>query len=253
MEESNIMTTKEVAQYIKVNEKTVLKLAQYGELPGVKVGNQWRFHLVAIDHYLQKQFFESSDEDLDLVIQTKDHPIPLSRLTDSALIDLDFKADNKKQALSKLAKIAYLARATSSYESLYLELEGREKMLSTAVGEGIALPHARFPHRSLFKEPKIVIAKSNVGIEFDAPDKKKVKLFFMSCAPTEYTHVRILAKISKLLHMPDVIERLKEASKKEDVMQILMAFDQAHILPDSSVENMRKVINDQVKEQGKRI
>ena len=50
---SKVMTTKELAEYIKLNEKTIIKMAQNGELPGKKVGNQWRFHLMAIDNYLQ--------------------------------------------------------------------------------------------------------------------------------------------------------------------------------------------------------
>lgn len=118
MPEDKVLTTKEVAEYIKLNEKTVLKLAQYGELPGVKMGNQWRFHLTSIDQYLQKQLMDSSDEDLDIVIKTKNRPLPLSRLVDHRLIDTNITARNKKQVLSQLAKIAHSAWITPSYESL---------------------------------------------------------------------------------------------------------------------------------------
>lgn len=231
MVENRIMTTKEVANYIRVNEKTVLKLVQYGELPGVKVGSQWRYHLVAIDKYLQKQLVESSDDDLDLIIKTKEHPIPLSRLADERLIDLNLLASSKKNILSQLARIAYAARITPSYEGLFIALEEREKMLSTAVGQGVALPHPRWPHHLLFKEPRIIIGKVNYGIDFDAPDKQKVYLFFMLCAPSEYIHVRLLAKISKLLHIPNVVEQLKNAKKARDIIQILMTFEQHQILP----------------------
>ena len=231
MEQNKVLTTKEVAEYIKLNEKTVLKLAQYGELPAVKMGNQWRFHLASIDQYLQKQLMESSDEDLDTVIRTKDRPLPLSRLVEPQLIDMQLKAANKKQVLSQLAKIAQAAWITPSYESLYVALEEREKMLSTALGQGIAVPHPRTPHQSLFKDPHIIIARTNIRIDFDAPDGNQVNLFFLPCAPSEYVHVRLMAKIAKLLHMPGVISQLKSVIKTEDVMKILMAYDQAQMLP----------------------
>jgi len=252
MEDNKIMTTKEVAEYIRVNEKTVLKLAQYGGLPAVKVGNQWRYHLVSVDQYLQKQLVESSDDDLNLVIRTKEHPIPLSRLIDERWMDLNMQAGSKHKALSQLAWIVRRRRLTPSYEGLYIALEEREEMLNTAVGQGVAIPHPRFPSQLLFKEPCIVFAKVNAGVDFDAPDGKKVHLFFMPCAPSEYVHVRLLAKISKLLHIPNVIEQLKNTTKTKDVMQILMAFEQLHILPNSDINSMQKVIDDQIKNQEKK-
>ena len=44
--------SKELAEYLKLNEKTIIKMAQNKDLSGVKVGNQWRFHRAAIDAYL---------------------------------------------------------------------------------------------------------------------------------------------------------------------------------------------------------
>jgi len=231
MEDNRIMTTKEVAEYIKLNEKTVLKLAQYGELPAHKIGNQWRYHLVAIDHYLQKQLLESSDDDLDLIIKTKEHPLPLSRLTNEMLMDLNMQATTKNKVLSQLSKIAFCARVTPSYEGLYIALKEREKMISTAVGQGVALPHPRSPHQLLFKEPHIIIAKLNCGVDFDAADKQRADLFFMPCAPSEHVHVRLMAKISKLLHVPGMIKRLRNLKDPKVFMRVFMEFDQSSILP----------------------
>ena len=231
MKNWQIMTTKELADYIKLNEKTVLKMAQQGHIPGIKIGNQWRFHPLVIDRYLQNQLMQSSDEELNSIIRTKENVIPISRLTNEALIDLDVRAKNKKQALSALADIAFQAGLTSSYENLYAALKKREEMLSTAVGQGVAISHPRHPMDLLFSEPRIVIARIPLGVHFDAPDGQKVCLIFMPCAPTDFAHIRLIAKISKLLHVPGNIERLKDAQAKEEVMRILLAFDQRQILP----------------------
>ena len=52
MKNDYILTTKELADYLKLNEKTIIKMAQAGNIPGVKIGNQWRFHLSSINDYL---------------------------------------------------------------------------------------------------------------------------------------------------------------------------------------------------------
>lgn len=225
MSKNSIMTTKELAQYIRINEKTVIKMAQKGQLPGVKVGNQWRFHLESIDKYLQNDIVKSSDEDLDLVIKTADTIVPLSRLILEDAIVLDSKAKNASEVLSELASIAFNNGFTVSEKELLKELKLREKMLSTAVGERAAVPHVRHPSDKLFKESKIVFLRSKKGVDFLAPDGKKVNLFFMTCAQSEFIHLRFLAKISKLLHMKDSVKKLLAAKTKEEIIQIFLEFD----------------------------
>src|SRR5438067_9588094 len=53
--DDRLMTVKQIAEYLSVNERTVLKLVAEGSLPGVKVGNQWRFRKAMIDTWLDDQ------------------------------------------------------------------------------------------------------------------------------------------------------------------------------------------------------
>ncbi len=233
MTESNnrIMTTRELAEYIKLNEKTVIKMAQNGELPGVKIGAQWRFHLSAIDRYIQNDVVHASNGELNMLINTAQHIIPLSRLADESLIELDLSAKNKNQVIHELANIAHRSGRTPTAEGLYIQLKTREKMLSTAIGQGVAIPHARMPLPELFNKPNIIMARSISGVDFDAPDKKKVHLFIMPCAPNEFVHVRLLAKISKLLHAPNIIGKFMDAKAKEDIIQLLLEFERETVFP----------------------
>ena len=230
------MTTRELAEYIKMNEKTVLKMAQSGQIPGVKIGSQWRFHLETIDDYLQRDVVRSSDEELDLLIKTTENIIPLSRLTGYDYIKLDSKAKGVDQILVELAKIAYEGGVAISEDDLFKELRRREKMLSTAIGSGVAIPHPRHPSSKLFKEPKIVIIRSKSGIEYAAPDNKLVHIFFMTCAPSEYIHLRLVAKISKLLHVSTVVKRFVGAENKDQIIKILLEFDRERMFPKGKVK-----------------
>ncbi|RKY33116.1 MAG: hypothetical protein DRP74_01005 [Candidatus Omnitrophota bacterium] len=229
MEQNKVFTTQELAEYLKLNEKTIIKMAQSGHLPGVKIGNQWRFHLKAIDNFLLKDLSEAPDEELDSVIKTEVDIIPLSRMTNHNLIELDSKAKDIDAVLEKLAKIAHTEGLTPSQEKLLSELKKREKFLSTAIGNGIAIPHPRHPSPDLFVESKIVILLSKNGIDCDSADKKPVHIFFMPCTSNEYTHIRLLAKIAKFFHMPGVIKKLLQAETKDEITQILLLFDREHM------------------------
>jgi PTS system nitrogen regulatory IIA component len=228
---NNILTTKELAKYLKLNEKTVIKMAQNGHLPGVKIGNQWRFHLKAIDNYLLRDIIEASDEELNSVIDANIDIMPLSRLTGRDLIELNSEAGDIEQVLSELASIAHKAGLTASEGRLFNELQKREEILSTAIGNGIAIPHARHPSPELFKQTKLVILRSGPGVDFNAPDGKPVNIFFMICAPSEAVHIRLLARLAKFLHIPDMIKELMQAQNKDEVARILLRFDREYMFP----------------------
>ena len=233
MFKESIMTTKELADYIKLNEKTVIKMAQNGEIPGIKIGAQWRFHLESIDAYVQNDIVKAKDGDLDVIINTGINIIPLSRLIREELIDIDFKGTTPNEVIAELVNIASNARLTSSGKKLIGELKNREKLLSTAIGNGVALPHPRHPSSEFFSKPNIIFVRSKKGIDFKAPDKKPVHLFFMTCEPNELVHLRLFAKITKLLHAPRIINKFLQAESKEGMIQILLEFEKEHFFAKS--------------------
>ncbi|MBF0484188.1 MAG: PTS sugar transporter subunit IIA [Candidatus Omnitrophica bacterium] len=226
MSEYQVMTTRELAEYIKLNEKTIIKMAQNGELPGVKVGNQWRFHLASIDKYLQNHNLRQvKNEDFDYGQRTSEELIALSRLINEDLIDLNLKAKTKDDVLKKIVKIAVDANITDHGKELLEQLKKREAMLTTAIGNGIAIPHPRNPSNMFFFKPSVIIARCKEGIDFDSPDNKKVHVFIMVCATNEYVHLRLLSKIAKLTHSKEFYSTILNADKASDILKTLMLFE----------------------------
>lgn len=223
MDKINILTTQELATYMKLNEKTILKMAQNKDLPGIKVGSQWRFHLGAINRHLQKD--HSPEAELDFSINATNPDIPLSRLFDESLINLDFQARTKEDVLKELSRSACEAAIVGDAQKLYLELAKREQMLSTATGHGIAIPHPRDPDPAMFTRANILMARSAAGVEFDAPDNEKVYLFFMVCAPDIAVHLRILAKLSEMLNVNGVVKKLMSLSTSKEIIQLLLEIE----------------------------
>ena len=227
---NEVMTTQELAEYIKMNEKTIIKMAQSGDLPGVKVGNKWRFRLSAIDDYLQGEVFRKQDDDLDLIIQTAENIIPISRLIEPSMMVLNLKSKTKEEVLYELSALAVDVKITSSVYVLFEELKKREKMLSTAICNGVAIPHARNPRIGLFNKSRIVFGRSINGINFMSPDKKRTHLFFMICPVNAFVHLRIVAQVAKLIHGKDTIQTLLEAENKEAITRGLLEFERTQMI-----------------------
>ncbi|MFO7936888.1 MAG: PTS sugar transporter subunit IIA [Kiritimatiellia bacterium] len=219
---TGVLTTRELAKYMKLNEKTILKMAQNEEIPGIKIGNQWRFHVDTIDRHLQQGLARHPENHLDLILSSSNPQIPLSRLFNQNMINLDLKAQNREEVLHKLSRMAFEAGLTENSERLYRELENRESMLSTAAGKGIAIPHPRNPEPSLFRSSKILLGRSADGVDFSAPDNRKVHLFFMICVPDIAIHLKLLAKLSKVLHIPGAIDNFMTISTGRKIIQYLL-------------------------------
>ncbi len=224
---NNVLTTQELSRYLKLNEKTILKMVKSGELPGVKIANQWRFYLSVVDKYLQNKIVQSLEQSLSKA--TKDI-MPLSRLIEHSFIILDLKSNSRDGVLYELAKIAEDAGIAISAEDVFEQLQNRENMLSTAVGNCIAIPHPRNPSEELFRRSSVIIARSLNGVDFSSPDGKKVHLFFMACATDITLHLKLLSKIAKLLESKNVFYKFMNANSKEDIIKILLESERITIV-----------------------
>ncbi len=139
-------------------------------------------------------------------------------LIDETCMTTSFSAEDKEDALRKLAQLASKSDKLSgiSVDTLYAKLKEREDQGTTAFGREIALPHARIDG---IKDFLIFVAIAPKGVKFDALDKKKVKLFFVILGPPELatTHLKILATISRsIVHTPIIDELL--AAKSPSVL-----------------------------------
>jgi len=151
-------------------------------------------------------------------------------------VNLDLKSRKRDEVLYELAQIANKSGLTLYTKELFLQLKERENMLSTAVGDGVAIPHPRNPTTALFKKPNIIIARSKKGVDFFAPDNRKVHLFFMPCATDTMTHLRLLRKISKLPHTANIVQKFIHASDESEVIKILLEFEKINILHKEGLE-----------------
>lgn len=137
------------------------------------------------------------------------------------------RAGDKEGVLVELTEnLVATQRVKNSREAVQVLLE-REKLGSTGIGEGIAIPHGKL------KELEAVVAvfgRSPDGVEFDSMDGAPAQLFFLLMAPEDSAsaHLKALARISRLLKDRAFREELLHADSQDDLFEIIAREDEKY-------------------------
>jgi len=133
---------------------------------------------------------------------------------------LDLASQDKRGALEEMANA--LAKTASGLDpaGLLEVLLEREKLQSTGMGEGVAIPHGRLPH---LKELVVSFARSTKGVDFESIDGQSTHLFFLLVVPEQSggQHLKALARISRFLRDLSFRKCLLEAESIDDVIRAI--------------------------------
>ncbi|RNF49689.1 PTS IIA-like nitrogen-regulatory protein PtsN [Marinomonas hwangdonensis] len=125
---------------------------------------------------------------------------------------------SKKRVLENIAS-AVSDRMHCENEAVYEALLGREKLGSTGIGNGIAIPHCRLESAN---RTAIVVMSLQSPIDFDSIDKRAVDLIFALIVPPQECdqHLSTLAKIAELAQSPESLEKLRAAQTDNELFDI---------------------------------
>jgi PTS system nitrogen regulatory IIA component len=147
----------------------------------------------------------------------------IARLLDVSRI-ITIKEPTKDAGLKALVKVLAKTEEVAKEKELAKAISDRERILSTGIGYGIAIPHAKIPSVSAFVA---AVGVSKVGIPFDSLDGKPVHVIVMIAGPEGQNeeYLRILARFTSVLKSESTRTRIIEAKKPEQVMAI---FQESH-------------------------
>jgi mannitol/fructose-specific phosphotransferase system IIA component (Ntr-type) len=132
----------------------------------------------------------------------------------------DLKAKDKVQAIDELLDILAKQKLIPSKKVILTRLIDRENLVSTALGDGIAVPHARVDTHG---DIAVAIGRSAAGLDFEAPDKKKVQLIILiiwnPSLPGLFNH--LFAGLANYLRRAEFRERIFGAKDKAELMAVL--------------------------------
>ena len=145
--------------------------------------------------------------------------MPLNDLVTPNAVIPALKVNNKKQAIAELAAKAAVLTGQSERDILEILLQ-REKLGSTGVGNGVAIPHGKLPKLGkLFG----LFARLDRAIDFEALDNQPVDLVFLLLAPegAGADHLKALARVARLLRDPEIVNKLRESRDAEAIYAVL--------------------------------
>ncbi len=139
-------------------------------------------------------------------------------LSDKSFL-VNFEASSKKNVLDELSKLAEKDIKIDS-RILLEALTKREKLGSTAVGNGIAIPHANCPD---IDKPKVFVALLSNSLDFNANDDQPVDIIFLLLAPdnSRSEHLQALALVSRLLRNKELTTKLRGCKNTESAFAVI--------------------------------
>lgn len=149
----------------------------------------------------------------------------LSEILEKDNIILDLKAKDKKGVLEELAEVITNHEPSLDTGSLIRVLLERERLGSTGIGDGVAIPHGKFRGVT---HPIISFGRSLKGLDFESMDGQPAFLFFLLVAPenSASVHLKALAKIAKIIKNGSFRKVLMEASTKKELYQTIVQNDE---------------------------
>ncbi|TET88521.1 MAG: PTS sugar transporter subunit IIA [Desulfobacteraceae bacterium] len=137
----------------------------------------------------------------------------------------ELKAKDKKGVLEELAGVISRHEPSIDKGALVKVLVERERLGSTGIGDGVAIPHGKMNGVS---RPIISFGRSKQGLDFDSMDGQPAHLFFLLIAPEDSSsvHLQVLAKIAKILKNRDFRKKLMEPGTKKELYQTIVQTDE---------------------------
>jgi len=209
----NLMTLEEVANYLRVSDRTVKDWANAGELPGGKLGSSWRFRKDDIDNWLDQKLSphkHSKNLSLDYTPHALLNP---ARLYMSA-------CENKSEFLNffidQASELPNIGSRTEIADAVFK----REALMSTGIGLGIAVPHVRL---NRVQELNIFVSVNQKEIkDYDTLDGKPVRigLFFVVGRNQHSEYIKALSVLLKILKNELLFKQMLNAKTTDEIYNI---------------------------------
>ena len=138
----------------------------------------------------------------------------------------ELTALNKTDVLKELAEIVTSNSSTLNYQKTLETLQQREDLCSTAMDEGVAIPHGKLHGIS---DIIIAFGKSTKGIDFDSLDNKPTSFFIMLLSPENSSkkHIQALAKISNIFKNKEFRDSILNSDTAEDILELITEEDES--------------------------
>ncbi len=217
------LSVRDSARLLNVSEKTIYRWIKQGRLPAYRVSEQYRFNRAELLEWATSERINVSAQ----IFAEPHNGVPASGLSEAFRaggIYYRVSGSDKRQVLNAVVELMPLPEQVDR-QFLLEVLLARESLGSTAVGNGIALPHVRNPVVLHVPRPMVTLCFLDKPVEFGALDGLPVHTLFTLLSPTVRTHLHTLACLSYGLRQPEFSAVIRRQGSREEILQACEAVD----------------------------
>jgi nitrogen PTS system EIIA component len=230
-----MLSVKEVAKLLNVSDKKVYRLISQNDVPFSKIGEEYRFNRVELLEWATLMGIRvSSDTFEESNLNSPSSTSFLDALKAGDIV-YNIAGTDKPSVLRSVVDQLKLPEDIDP-EFLYQVLLAREKLGSTGIGEGIAIPHVRNPVILNVKSPVVTLCFLQNSIDFDAIDGLPVKTLFTLISPTIRIHLHLLSRLGFVLQNPG-FKAAVQRQASPDILIDALARAEASIPVTSNIDN----------------
>jgi PTS system nitrogen regulatory IIA component len=205
----DILTIRQLAEYLMVSEKTVYRMLDRNQLPAVRVGAQWRFRRQDIDTWLSDEVRRVEVEGQRSVLDPTAE-LAIRPLLAAENVWLSARPRSRDEILSLMVREASLDAHVDRDQLLRSILE-REKLCSTALVEHAAFPHPVDPRPFRFTRKRVLLAALAEPLEWADPHGHRPRVVALILARSTQGHLLALSRMLKLFGDPELAVQLAAA------------------------------------------
>ena len=212
------LSVRDLTRLLNVAEATVSRWIKQRGLPAQRVGGQYRVNRAELLEWATANQVRVSLDLFDHLEADAEAVPSLADALEIGGIHYALQDTNKNQALRALVQVLPLPDGVDRELLLCLFL-AREASASTAIGDGIAIPHVRNPIVLHVARPAVTLAYLSQPVDFGALDGKPVHVLFSIISPTNRSHLQLLSRLSFALHDARLRETIVRQAPREEILQ----------------------------------
>ena len=216
------LSVKEAARLLSVSEKTIYRWIQKEVIPAYRIHEQYRFNEAELMEWATSRRIGAEPESLLAPSGPSSAPISLSDALEAGGIFYRISGGTRDQVLADIVTHLRLSDGIDRGKLLNL-LIVRENLCSTAIGNGIALPHLRNPGILPITRTTVTLCFLEKKIDFHALDGLPVDVLFTIMAPDLPTHLHLYSRLNYLLQRQTLLNVLDPPAGREEILATLRA------------------------------
>jgi len=219
----------QLALYLHITPTQVNKMAVRGKIPGRRVNGDWRFSESEIHHWLEDQIGVGDAQELERMEKVLEKNIDVS-VDDRAMlsdflsplaIEIPLPARTRGSVIREMCQLASMTGLLWDPSVMAEAVAAREELHPTALENGVALLHPRRPQTSILAEPIVALGISTQPIPFGNVSGHMTDVFFLICSTDDRVHLRILARLARLVTDEVFLTMLRSATSASEAIDII--------------------------------